>query len=159
MKCRRVGERIIPAIGNGLLDGFVWNAFAGAAMTFLIVACDPSSDGCDCDGELDEDDVCIIADDALAGAQISDGSIWESAPWKGESWLCFNTGMKLRISHSLGYSPALVQVYLAFYNSDDGPDSPFPASGDLARIVEVTDAYVEIENNTEDYYFARVVLQ
>ncbi len=135
------------------------DAFASMAVAFLMVACDTSSDGCECDGELDDDGVCLVADDALPDAQITEPGFWESAPWQGAPWLCFNSGMKLQIDHPLGYTPALVQIYLAFGNSDDGPNSVFAASGDLARIVEVTDTDVVIENNTEEYFFVRVVLE
>jgi len=127
---------------------------------FLMVACETSSHGCECDGELDDDGVCLLEDEVLEDDQATDQGGWQSAPWQGAPWLCFDSGAKLQISHPLGYPPALVQIYLSFSNSDDGPPgSTFLASGDLARIVEVTDAYVMIENNTEEYFFVRVVLE
>ena len=150
------GVAVVPTLFD---KEFARNAFASIAVLFCIIACETSSSGCECDGELDDDGVCLLEDDALADARTAEQGLWESAPWQGAPWLCFDSGIRLRISHSLGYSPTLIQVYLSFANSDDGPSSAFVASGDLARIVEVTDTYVTIENNTEEYFFARLVLR
>jgi hypothetical protein len=159
MKSRRVRQNRFAVIRTDFTKGILRQAFTGVAIALVFVACDTTSDGCECNGEMNDDGACIVTDEALAEAQTTEGELWESAPWQGAPWLCFDSGMKLRIDHSLGYPPALVQVYLSFANSDDGPGSAFLASGDLARIVEVTDAYVLIENNTEEYFFVRVVLE
>ena len=155
----RVAEQGAATIRSAFTKGSAGYAFATVVVALLMIACDTSSDGCECDGELDDDGVCLLTDEELEDAQTTEQMVWESTPWQGAPWLCFDSGMKLRISHSLGYTPALVQIYLSFFNSDDGPTSSFLASGDLARTVEVTDDYVMIENNTEEYFFLRVVLE
>jgi hypothetical protein len=159
MKDRRVGRHKYAVIRTDFVNEILRYAYMGVTVAFFLVACDTTNDGCECDGEIDDDGVCIVTDEAIVDAQTDEGALWESAPWQGAPWLCFHSGMKLKIFHSLGYTPALVLVYLSFVNSDHGSDSSFLASGDLARVVEVTDAYVLIENNTEEYFFARVVLE
>lgn len=159
MKRKRVGLEVVAVIYTRFTNLFSRCAFASLSIAFLIAACDTSNDGCECEGELDDDGVCLLTDEALEDAQTTDQGIWQSVPWQDAPWHCFDAGMKVRLSHPLGYPPAMVQIYLSFTTSDDGPGKPFLASGDLARIVEVTDEYVMIENNTEEYFFVRVVLE
>ncbi|MBN1654432.1 MAG: hypothetical protein JXA30_11740 [Deltaproteobacteria bacterium] len=135
------------------------NALAIAAVALSLCACGSARGACECDGEPDDDGACVVTEKQLRGSRTTDNAQWESAPWQGEMWVCFAAGMKLKIEHPLGYEPSLVQVYLAFSESEAEIKSAFLASGDLARIVEVTDEYVLIENNTEEYFRIRVVLE
>ena len=84
------------------------------------------------------------------------GDSWQSVGWSGDPWHSFRGETTLVISHSLGRAPQSVLVYLAFDESGGGPGL---ATGDMARIVEVTSSRVTIRNDTEADFFCRVVLE
>lgn len=91
-------------------------------------------------------------------------NIWESAPWSGAIWLPFPAQTQVRVEHGLGRIPRAVEVYLGFQEMPLGNVPPMRdtppalASGDLARIVEVTPTTVTVWNDTGGDYFARIVL-
>lgn len=92
----------------------------------------------------------------LARASVSPEGVWESVPWSAQDapWLPFPPRITVELEHTLGREPRAVLVYLAF---DPEATAPALAAGDLARIVEVTDTTVTVQNDTSGSYFFRVV--
>lgn len=140
--------------------------------------CSPSDGECDaCDGEMEGESLCVVSLDDLPGAtgaqaEASSGDAgspsggalqrWQSAPWQNAEWTGLPGKTKVRLEHSLGRVPDSVEVYLSFEKDDsdrEGTRSSFPAAGDMARIIEVTDSTVTIKNNTDQEFCLRVVLE
>jgi hypothetical protein len=90
----------------------------------------------------------------LASASVSAEGIWESGPWTGTPWIPFPGRITMQLEHTLGRTPRVVLVYLAF--DDEGTD-PALAAGDLARVADVTDTTVTVHNDTSATFFVRVV--
>ncbi len=84
------------------------------------------------------------------------GEGWQSVGWSGDPWQPYPGRATLEFTHDLGRIPTSVLVYLAF---DRGGTGAGLASGDLARIIEVTETTVTIRNDTEAELFCRVTLQ
>jgi hypothetical protein len=141
------------------------------ALAILIGAgCEPTETQCDgCDGEMEGGDLCVVTlgdmpeasgDSADAGAGGPDR--WESAPWQNARWLSLPGGGSLKVQHDLGRMPTLVQLYLSFEKDDsdrEGTRSSFPAAGDLAHITGVSAKAVMVENNTDEDFCLRLVLE
>jgi hypothetical protein len=100
-----------------------------------------------------------------------DTGIWSSAPWPisedigamgdaGTSgiceWLPFAGRQELIVPHTLGYVPSEVLVYIAFTPSGVGGTL---ASGDPGRVRAVDDAFVTIDNGTNQDFYVRLVLE
>lgn len=92
------------------------------------------------------------------------GELWESAPWTSNDpacyWHRFAGGVTLTVPHSLGRVPILVVPYLSFAPDpgESGADSAI-GSGDLARVVHLSDVDVALENSTKEAFYLRLVLQ
>jgi hypothetical protein len=147
---------------------------------FALVAawgCEPSDNACDgCDGEMQNDALCLVALDDLPGASGGQADAvpgdagspagasrkWQSAPWQNAEWTSLPGKTRVRLEHDLGREPDSVDVYLSFEKDDsdrEGTRSSFPAAGDMARITDVTDSTITIKNNTEQSFCLRVVLE
>ncbi len=84
------------------------------------------------------------------------GGRWQSAPWHGGcEWIRLGAREGIEVPHGLGRMPTAVLVYLSFVA--DGQEAVL-AAGDMARVVEVTDATVTVANATEQPMYARIVL-
>lgn len=81
---------------------------------------------------------------------------WQSSDWSGDPWLPYPTQATLVVPHSLGRTPTAVFVYISF--SESGASAAL-AAGDLARIAEVNESHVTVQNATNGEYFSRIVLQ
>ena len=86
----------------------------------------------------------------------SERCAWQSSDWSGDDWLPYPAQATLVLPHELGRTPSLVWVYISFV--PDGGSAAL-ASGDLGRIVEVTDSTVTVQNATNGEYYCRVVVQ
>jgi len=96
----------------------------------------------------------------LATADLSEAGTlpngdWQSNPWIG-TWIGYLASVELTLEHGLGRIPCGVLVYISFF--EDGARAAL-AAGDLARIVEVSEQTVTIQNGTREDYFVRVVLR
>lgn len=91
---------------------------------------------------------------ATAGVQ-ADGS-WQSVGWAPDPWQRYHGGQTLVLEHGLGYTPAVLLVYLSF--SDDGSGAAL-GTGNLVRVLAVTEDRVEVRNDTNSDLYARVVLR
>jgi hypothetical protein len=93
----------------------------------------------------------------LAGASVSAEGVWESAPWQPTTatpWIEFGPRLTVELEHTLGYAPRVVLIYIAF---DPQATDPAAAAGDLGRVVDVSDTFVAVKNDTNATYFVRVV--
>lgn len=138
--------RMCPPLGTGL------------CMVVLLAA-----SGCSSGARADE--ACApVPEGVLSDARLSDdGHQWESAPWNGAAWIDFRDEACVIIDHDLGRRPMQVLPYLSFERDDSDDDgrtrSSALASGDLARVLEVTDTQVTLRNDTNADVFLRVVVE
>ena len=133
--------------------------FTSAILVFALAAasgCRKESAACECDGDKQKDDLCVISENQLPDSVETDAGIWSSAPWENADWLGFPADAELQIAHSLGRAPVSVLVYLSF---DSRNESAFLAAGDLARVTSVTKKSVTIKNNTKQCFYLRIVLE
>jgi len=105
----------------------------------------------------------VAADsDDLAMAGMTDGGLWQSAPWSDSAWMELGARATVEVEHGLGSQPASVLVYLSFVEDDRGDTSKrtsFPAAGDVANLHAVTDTTVTIKNTTYGEFYMRLALQ
>ncbi len=91
-------------------------------------------------------------------SEVRDG--WQSSPWQSDDANCvylpFQGQTTYRFFHTLGETPLSVDLYVSF--TAEGT-SVAPPAGDMSRILEVNDAYVDIRNQTNEDFFVRVVLR
>lgn len=101
----------------------------------------------------------IVVTDLPQASTTVDGS-WQSAPFFSSAtpteWISYPGSATLEIHHGLGRVPSLINVYLSFDENGTGAGL---AAGDLAHIIEVNATTIELSNDTEQDYFARVVLR
>jgi hypothetical protein len=121
----------------------------------LALPCLAAAAGCS-DPGTDVERAVDPAEIPCAGPDGFDG--WQSTPWSDPDcpWLEYRGRWSLQIPHDLGREPAIVLPYLAF---DDAGSDPALASGDIARIHEVTDTTVTVSNTTEANFYLRLVLR
>jgi len=120
---------------------------------FAMMAVFAGVTGCD-SANADEQITLTLAD--LPDRDTNAAGVWQSTRWSGSPWHPYPGGVTLRVEHDLGRAPSAVLVYIAF--SADGAGTGL-ASGDLARIVQVTDSEVTIRNGTEADLYCRIVLE
>ncbi len=100
---------------------------------------------------------CDTSDDAnpptrYAGGTAT-GDIYESSPWKS-GLLPFSGGKQYELEHHLGFTPAVVQIYIAF-GSDGERVATCAGNSCLTRAVD--DQVVWIKNDTCADFWVRVV--
>ncbi len=100
---------------------------------------------------------CDTSDDAnlpdrYTGGTTTDGT-YESSPWK-TGLLPFPGGKQYQLVHHLGFTPALVEIFLAF-SADGERVAPCAGNSCLARCVD--DEMIWIKNDTCAEYWIRVV--
>ncbi len=79
-----------------------------------------------------------------------------------EPYVGFPPGRRLRIMHGLGLPPTLVQSYVAFVRTPlpQGENGNTAESAGNQVIIEaVNDEYVQVRNDTCEFFFLRVVLE
>ena len=85
---------------------------------------------------------------------------WESNPWRSDEARCayqpFAAQTTYRIFHTLGQEPRSVDLYISF---SPGGESVAPPAGDMSRILNVTETFIELRNQTNEDFFLRVVLR
>ena len=107
-------------------------------------------------GDAAAQDPVVLASECADGVPME---VWESAGWPpspGCDWLPFDGRTTVELPHTLGRTPRSVEIYLAF--EPDGRMAA-PAAGDLARIVGVDGATVQLRNETNEDFFLKVVLR
>jgi hypothetical protein len=83
--------------------------------------------------------------------------VYETSTASGEH-LNFSSGAQYRIHHGLGGKPMLVQPWVSFSSSGvDGGNEAVPA-GNMVEILEVTDDYVTVFNESCGDYWLRMVI-
>ncbi|MCA9606016.1 MAG: hypothetical protein KC619_10500 [Myxococcales bacterium] len=94
----------------------------------------------------------------LAQAGVSAEGVWQSSPWSGAdvTWLPYPGQATIIVEHGLGRIPTDADVWISF--AEDG-DAPAPASGDLARLIEIDDTFISVRNSTNVQLWARITLQ
>ena len=117
--------------------------------------------GIGCTDIVPVDDIYTLGDLACASTFGPEGAHWQSTTWgdaaaPGCEWHAFSARSTLTVEHPLGDPPAIVLVYVSFDASGRGATL---ASGDIALIDTVNDFEVTVRNNTNENFFARVVLQ
>lgn len=135
-----------------------------AALALALIGCDRGEDPTDV--TLAAQDLPPSAGLVCGGESPGDGSfadggvpgecLWQSSDWSGDPWLSYPARATVTLPHTLGRLPAVVTVYISFEPSGEGSAL---AAGDLARIVEVTNATLTITNDTNTDYYFRVVLE
>lgn len=109
--------------------------------------------GCSAAGA--QEHIRLTAEELPASAGLdATGEVWQSVAWRGD-WHRYPGEAIVEVEHGLGRAPMGVLVYLSF--QEDG-ESAGLATGDLARILEVTPTHVQIRNDTEADLYARIVL-
>jgi hypothetical protein len=118
-----------------------------------------------CDSSMAQDRITIA--DPPFDAMVEDA--WQSSGWFStmaapQPWLEFPAMTTLRVHHTLGRTPASVELYIAPNNPDTNPNGEFgaqaaPPAGDLTVIEDVNDMYVEIRNTVDTPHFLRIVLR
>ncbi|MBN2196636.1 MAG: hypothetical protein JW751_27740 [Polyangiaceae bacterium] len=101
--------------------------------------------GCDCDKERGDRIVWLDG--------TTSGNVYESSPIHGP-WLDFPGGRRYRLVHDLGRTPTDLQ---AFLSSDEDGDELTPSVGNTTLFEGVTDAYVDIHNDSCPDFYLRVV--
>ena len=96
------------------------------------------------------------------------GGTGDGAGQQAEADRCFNTNpactwleypkgnVLLEVEHSLTRAPTSVLVYVSF---DRRGCASTLAAGDATQVIEATDRTVMLRNNTDQDFFARIVLQ
>jgi hypothetical protein len=109
-----------------------------------------------CDGAAAQGRIELGLDDLPPSAGVeAAGDSWQSVGWSADLWQSYPGETTLVVAHELGRAPQSVLVYLAFDETGRGAGL---ATGDMARIVEVTPTSVTIRNDTEADFFCRLVL-
>lgn len=110
-----------------------------------------------CDGADAQERVELRLDDLPPSAGVEAAAeSWQSVGWQGDPWHAYGGETTLAVAHELGRVPQSVLVYVAFDPSGGGAGL---ATGDMARVVEVTADRVTIRNDTEADFFCRIVLR
>ncbi|QQR88890.1 MAG: hypothetical protein IPJ88_11725 [Myxococcales bacterium] len=109
-----------------------------------------------CTAKAAETKTVMLSD--LPTESLSASGVWQSGAWTGsdaEPWIQYNGRVLLRLEHRLGRVPSAILVYLSF--SSDGRSAALSA-GDMAHIISADEQFVEISNQTNSDFYARVVL-
>jgi hypothetical protein len=89
------------------------------------------------------------------GGTTSSGS-YESSPIDGQ-YLHFPGGRRYSLRHTLGFTPQIVNVYVAFEEFPLKENNISPAAGNQA-VIEIVDAnVVQVRNDTCDDLYMRLV--
>jgi len=103
----------------------------------------------------------------LPCSNADDAGVWESAPWRPgtddtclaitetPAWVQYSKKTILEVEHGLGRAPRVILVYVALDETGEGGSL---AAGDQARLHEIGDVTFQVENATEQDYWARFVL-
>jgi hypothetical protein len=92
----------------------------------------------------------------------TNGDTYQTTPIDGR-WLHFPGGRRYRLHHALGQKPAELSSTLSFdedVHPEEGDESPrgsTEASGHAVIWREVTERYIEVENDTCAGFYLRVV--
>jgi hypothetical protein len=71
--------------------------------------------------------------------------------------LNYSAGSQYRIYHGLNGRPLLVQPWVSFSSNGTAGGNEAPPAGNMAEILEVTDKYILIRNDSCGDYWLRVV--
>jgi hypothetical protein len=123
-----------------------------------------STSGCDNTSSVERK---VRPDELPAAGMTDDGEGWQSAPFpaakdcggSGGEWIKLKGKDKsegLVIPHPLGRVPSMILSYLSFHA--DGCGSTLGA-GDMLVIDYVDDREIKVHNNTEEYYYLRLMLR
>jgi hypothetical protein len=85
-------------------------------------------------------------------AGTATGDVYESSSWKA-GFLPLPGGKQYQLVHHLGFTPAQVEIFLAF---DSGGDRVAPCAGNSCIIRCVDDEMIWIENDTCAEFWVRV---
>jgi hypothetical protein len=85
-------------------------------------------------------------------AGVASGGVYESSPWKS-GFLPFPGGKQYQLEHHLGFTPAVVDIFIAF--SADG-ERVAPCAGNSCLVRCVDDQLVWIKNDTCSEFWVRV---
>lgn len=81
--------------------------------------------------------------------------VYHSSP-AGRPWLFFPGGRKYRLAHGLGRAPETVDGY---FGDQEHPTEWTPASGDAFLVLDATEAYLDVWNDTCAEFYLRVVAE